>query len=62
MELDPGRESFVSERLEKLRISAARVALFDELVDYYLDGVCTLEQSLIQFMHDAHESGIGYGS
>lgn len=55
-------EAFVSARLANLRISIARVALFDELIDYHLDGSCTFDEAVSQFLHDANEQGIGYGT
>lgn len=60
-EFDPqAHEDFVSRRLEKIRRDAARVALFDELIDYHLNGDCTFEQATAQFLHDAEVQGIGY--
>lgn len=62
-DFDPeAHEAFVSERLARVRTSIARVALFDELIDYHLDGDCTFDQAVSQFLHDAEEQGIGYGT
>jgi len=55
-------EEFVSKRLQHLRINLARTALFDELIDYHLDGDCTFDQAVSQYLHDATEQGIGYGA
>lgn len=52
---------FVSERLTKLRLMAARVALFDTVIDYHLAGHCTYEEAMIEFYRAAEEQGIGYG-
>jgi len=61
MSFDPERhEEFVSSRLEKLRIQVARVALFDEMIDYHLDGDCSYDEAVTQFLHDADRDGIGY--
>lgn len=61
LEFDPEEhEKFVSRRLEIARMKIARYALFDQMCDYYLNGDCTLEQAMIEFMHDATEAGIGY--
>lgn len=53
-------EEWVSDRLKKIRIDAARVALFDEMIDYHLDGDCTFEQAMEQFHHDLSRDGISY--
>lgn len=60
-EFDPDEhETFVSARLAKLRIQAARVALFDELIDYHLDGDCTFDEAVGQYLHGLEVGGIGY--
>lgn len=60
-EFDPvAHEEFVSERLKKVRIQVARVALFDEMIDYHLDGQCSFDEAVSQFLHDAEVGGIGY--
>jgi hypothetical protein len=53
-------EGFVSKRLLEARKSVARVAIFDEMIDYHLDGLCTFEEAVEQFKHDIELDGCGY--
>lgn len=53
-------EEFVSRRLLEVRKSAARLAIFDEMIDYHLDGTCTFEQAIEQYLHDIERDGCGY--
>lgn len=49
---DPdAHEAQVEEGLRRL----AKYALFDEMVDYHLNGECTLAEALAQFEHDLAE-------
>lgn len=53
-EFDPAKhDEFVSERLHTLRLHTARVALFDELIDMHLDGMCSFDEAVDQYKHDA---------
>lgn len=36
----------------------ARVALFDELIDYYLDGTAPFDDVIEQYKHDEAELGL----
>lgn len=38
----------------------ARVALFDELIDMHHQGMCSFDEAVQQFLHDAEVGGIGY--
>jgi hypothetical protein len=42
-------EQFVTE----LHLWAARYALFDELIDYHLNGDCSFDEAVAQYKHDA---------
>lgn len=53
-------EEFVSKRLENLRRNAARVAIFDELIDMHHDGMCTFDEAMAQFHHDLEADGLQY--
>lgn len=53
-------ERRVAERVVELQKKAARVALFDELIDLYHDGLCSFEEAVDQFLHDAERDGCGY--
>lgn len=53
-------EQFVSRRLVELRKAAARVAIFDELIDMHHDGMCSFEEAMAQFHHDIDRDGCGY--
>lgn len=53
-------EEFVSKRLEKIRRDAARVALFDELIDMHHDGMCSFDEAMSQFHHDLATEGLSY--
>lgn len=53
-------EQFVSRRLLELRKAAARVAIFDEMIDYHLAGDCTFDEAVAQYLHDIERDGIGY--
>lgn len=39
----------------KYQLRLARYALFDEVIDYALDGMCTREEAIAQFVHDDGE-------
>lgn len=53
-------EAFVSRRLLELRRAAARVAIFDELIDMHHDGMCSFDEAISQYLHDIDRDGIGY--
>lgn len=53
-------EEFVSRRILELRKAAARVAIFDEMIDYYHNGDCTFDQAIEQYLHDIERDGCGY--
>lgn len=53
-------EGFVSKRLVEARKRAARLAIFDEMIYYHLNGDCTFEQAIEQFKHDIELDGCGY--
>lgn len=53
-------EEFVSSRLQKIRVEAARVALFDELIDMHHDGMCSYDEAMAQFHHDLERDGLSY--
>lgn len=53
-------EEWLSPRAIKVALSVARVALFDETIDYYLYGYCSLGEAVEQYLLDATLSGIGY--
>jgi hypothetical protein len=53
-------EGFVSKRLIEARKSVARIAIFDEMIDYHLEGMCTFEEAIEQFKHDIELDGCGY--
>jgi len=55
-------EEFVSRRLLQARQAAARIAIFDEMIDYHLDGTCTFEQAIAQFRHDIARDGCDYAT
>ena len=60
-EFDPvSHENFVSRRLVELQKAAARVAIFDEMIDYFHDGQCSFEEAVSQYLHDIERDGIGY--
>lgn len=42
-----------SETLERYQLRLARIALFDELIDYALDGQCTFDEAVAQYLVDA---------
>lgn len=51
-EFDPAaHDQQVSESYQRLQ----KYALFDELIDYALDGVVSLDEAVKQFKHDAAE-------
>lgn len=51
-EFDPDRhEQEVAERYRLL----AKVALFDEMIDYHLDGKCTFDEAVEQYQHDLQD-------
>lgn len=53
MDFDPEvHEQYVSERLQYQRELIAKVALFDELIDMHLDGICTFDEAIDQYKHD----------
>lgn len=35
-----------------------KYALFDEMIDYYLDGDCSFEEAVQQYQHDASEMDV----
>lgn len=53
-------EQFVSRRLLELHKAAARVAIFDELIDLHHDGQCSFDEAIAQYLHDIERDGIGY--
>lgn len=53
-------EPFESDRAARARVLAARVALFDIVIDYHLSGHCTFEESMAEYFRAAEEDGIGY--
>lgn len=53
-------ETFVSRRLLEVRKQAARLAIFDEMIDYHLDGDCSFQEAIDQFKHDIERDGCGY--
>lgn len=60
-EFDPvAHEARVAERVLELQKSAARVAIFDELIDMHHDGLCTFDQAIAQYLHDIERDGAGY--
>lgn len=48
--------------LARLQVMIARVAIFDELIDYHLDGTCTFDQAIEQYLHDLSDAGFAYDS
>lgn len=38
----------------------ARWAIFDEMIDYHLDGDCSFQEAIDQFLHDIKRDGAGY--
>jgi len=60
-EFDPeAHEKFVSQRVIELQKAAARVAIFDELIDMHHDGMCSFDEAIAQFKHDIERDGAGY--
>lgn len=60
-EFDPVQhEEFVSQRVLELQKKAARIAIFDEMIDYHLDGQCSFDEAVTQFRHDIERDGAGY--
>ncbi len=53
-------EEYVSRRVLELQKQAARVAIFDELIDMHHDGMCSFDEALAQFHHDIERDGAGY--
>lgn len=53
-------EARVAARLVELHKTAARVAIFDEMIDYHLAGDCTFDEAVAQYLHDIERDGIGY--
>ncbi len=53
-------EQFVSRRLLEVRKQVARVAIFDEMIDYHLDGDCSFDEAIAQYLHDIDRDGCGY--
>lgn len=53
-------ESFVSRRILEIQKQAARVAIFDELIDMHHDGMCSFDEAIAQYLHDIDRDGIGY--
>lgn len=41
-----------SPRAVAVELLAAKVALFDELIDFHLDGVCTFDEAVDQYKTD----------
>ena len=41
-----------SPRAEAEALLLAKVALFDEMIDFHLDGLCTFEEAVSQYKHD----------
>lgn len=50
----------VNRRFLELQKTAGRVAIFDDIIDYYLDGDATYEEAIDQFKQDIEREGIGY--
>lgn len=60
-EFDPvAHEEFVRDLHESSYRRIARVALFDEMIDFYHDGQCSFDEAVSQFQHDAEVGGFGY--
>lgn len=60
-EFDPAdHERQVRALHDERLLRIARVALFDEMIDYHLDGQCTFDEAIAQFLHDAEVGGMGY--
>jgi hypothetical protein len=53
-------EEYVSRRLLEARKQAARMAIFDEMIDYHLDGQCSFDEAVAQYLHDIERDGAGY--
>lgn len=52
-EFDPAsHERQVRALHDERLLRIARVALFDELIDYPLDGQCTFDEAVSQYLHD----------
>lgn len=57
MEFDPEQhEQDVAESYKRI----ARVALFDELIDYHLDGTASFDDVIEQYLHDCSLMGVEY--
>ena len=60
-EFDPVvHEQRVNQRLVELQKTAARVAIFDELIDMHHDGQCSFDEAIAQYLHDIERDGAGY--
>lgn len=53
-ELEPDQETA---SLADYRARLGKYALFDEVIDFALDGQCTLDEAVAQFQHDLHDIG-----
>lgn len=62
-EFDPeAHEEFVSARLLAVRKQAARLAIFEEMMDYVDRGMCSFNEAIDQYLHDIDRDGCGYGT
>ena len=43
---------YISPRARAEALLMAKVALFDEMIDFHLDGVCTFDEAVDQYKHD----------
>ena len=48
---DPERDLKIDEGFRRV----ARIALFNELADMHLDGMCTFDEAIAQYKHDLAE-------
>lgn len=37
----------------RIQLRLARYALFDEVIDYFLDGQCSFDEAVAQYLHDS---------
>lgn len=52
-EFDPiAHERLVRDLHDERLLRIARVALFDEMIDYHLDGQCSFGEAISQYQHD----------
>lgn len=55
-------EVFVSKRLLEVRKQAARLAIFEEMMDYHDRGDCSFKEAIDQYLCDIDRDGCGYPS